>query len=124
MLGDGTELDLVVGEIYHDFSGHEKKAWLNFDHVGQDPTRFGERINIIVSSKKTSNDFGLSLLYLGYKRGRDFERLYTEVPTKLYFYFLAEEQIVGAETSFHSRIFDKFIQLWPKDEKLIHRNIY
>lgn len=121
---DGTKIDLVPGEIYYDFSGHEKKAWFRCDQIGDRPAKLIANGGGIVTARSISNPFGLPLLYLGYQLGQEIDAPFEAGSTRKFFYFLAESQIVGLKADFGYTMVDKFIRLWPNDEKRLHKNIY
>jgi len=79
---DGTKIDLVPGEIYYDFSGHEKKAWFRCDQIGDRPAKLIANGGGVVTARSVSNPFGLPLLYLGYQLGQDIDALFAAGSTK------------------------------------------
>ena len=121
-LGDQTEIDLVVGKLYHDFSGHEQLAWSKCLQIGEAPVKFVG--NGILTGRKICNKWGTTLLYLGSLSSRDLGLPYTLMPARIYYYFLADEQIIAAESDFLTHSLNNFIRLWPQDENLVHKNVY
>lgn len=131
--GDGTKIDLIVGEIYHDFSGQEKKCWYKFDKIGDETSYWiGDSpggveftsISGFVTRPKTSVVFGTSLLYLGRKHGQRVPEVLQTPPVNTYLYFLNERRIIGVVVGYNEPELDKFIRLWPHNEKLVHKNVY
>lgn len=129
---DGTKIDLVPGEIYYDFSGHEKKTWFKCNQVGDQPQFVIYHGTWLLedASVRVSNSYGLPLLYLGFSLNQEEMPVepdkisFSAKPTKKFFYFLAESQIIGLEADFTYVKVDNFIRLWPNNEKRLHKNIY
>lgn len=114
----GAKLDLVVGQLYYDFSDPFHKLWYEVEKLG-DECSYVIAGSAMATRKRRANKHGTTLLFLGRCHGWSM----TSGPCNTYLYFLNNRQVIMTVVSIETPEL-KRIKLWPYDESLIHKNVF